>query len=379
MKVAVIGGGIAGLCAAVALERIGVDAEIFERSSSIQEIGAGLSLWPNATFALQELGLLEPCERAGSRVHRIGLRDPGGREWASVESSGHATPALCLDRPALLSVLLAAVDPERIHVSHGCESVSLEAEGSRKPRVHLEDGRTLEFDAVIGADGMGSVVRRFVTGRVERPVYRGYLIWRGVADVLPAAYAAGDITEAWGKGERFGIMPIGDGKVCWYATRNQPDTASPQGKAEILERFGGWHAPIAEVVAATRESAIVRTPALDRPTTWRWARGRVVLIGDAAHPMTPNLGQGTCQAVEDALALSRLLAGRGSIESAFRRFEKLRRARVAAIVIGARWTGRFAQSEGRATRLARNRLPHVLLSKAIERSFRAIHDYRPGS
>jgi 2-polyprenyl-6-methoxyphenol hydroxylase-like FAD-dependent oxidoreductase len=245
--------------------------------------------------------------------------------------------------------------------------------------VHLEDGRTLEFDAVIGADGMGSIVRRFVTGRTERPVYRGYLIWRGVADALPPAYAAGDITEAWGRGERFGIMPIGHGKVCWYVTLNQPDTAPPQGKAEILERFRGWHAPIAEVVAATRESVIVRTPALDRPTTWRWARGRVVLIGDAAHPMTPNLGQGTCQAIEDAVLLSRLLAQGGSIDAAFRRFEKLRRARVAAIVLGARWIGRFAQSEGRAARLARNGLPQVLLSKAIERSFHTIHDYRAGA
>jgi 2-polyprenyl-6-methoxyphenol hydroxylase-like FAD-dependent oxidoreductase len=379
MKVAVIGGGIAGLCAAVALERVGVRVEIFERSSSIREIGAGLSLWPNATLALRELGLLEACSRAASRIQRIGLTDPGGREWASVDTSGHATPALCLDRPALLAVLLAAVDPERIHVDQGCEGISLECRARRKPRVQLEGGRTLDFDAVIGADGMGSVVRRFVTGRVERPVYRGYLIWRGVADVLPPLYAAGNITEAWGRGERFGIMPIGSGRVCWYVTRNQSDTAPPQGKAEILERFVGWHAPIAEVVAATRESAIVRTPALDRPTTWTWARGPVVLIGDAAHPMTPNLGQGTCQAIEDAVELARLLAERGPIEAAFRRFEKLRRARVAAIVLGARWIGRFAQSEGRAARLARNRLPHVLLSNVIERSFHAIHDYRAGS
>ena len=379
MKVAVIGGGIAGLCAAIALERIGVDAEIFERSSSIREIGAGLSLWPNATFALQKLGLLEPCARAASGVRRIGLMDPGGREWASVDISGHATPAICLDRPALLSVLLAAVDPERIHVGQECKSVSLEPQGARKPRVHLEDGRTLEFDAVVGADGMGSVVRRFVTGRTERPVYRGYLIWRGVADLLPPAYAAGEITEAWGKGERFGIMPIGNGKVCWYVSRNQPDTAPPQSKAEILEHFRAWHAPIAEVVEATPESAIVRTPALDRPPTWTWARGGVVLMGDASHPMTPNLGQGTCQAIEDAVLLSGLLAQRGSIDAAFRRFEKLRRARVAAIVLGARWIGRFAQSEGRAARLARNRLPEALLSKAIGKSFHMIHQYRPGA
>ncbi len=380
MKVAVIGGGIAGFCAAIALGRIGVDVDIFERSSSIREIGTGLSLWPNATCALRELGLLDSCSRAASRVKKLRLWDRDGREWASVGIFGQATPALCLGRPALLSALLSAVDPKRVHVNQGCEDVSLESEDSRKPRVHFKGGRTLTFDAVIGADGLSSVVRRFVTGRVERPVYRGYHIWRGVAEALLPFYAEGNITEAWGKGERFGIMPIGDGKVCWYATRNQPETASPQGKAEILEHFRGWHPPIAEVIAATPDSAIVRTPALDRPPAWIWARGPVVLIGDAAHPMTPNLGQGTCQAIEDALALSLLLSRRGSIETAFHHFEKLRRVRAAAIVVGARWIGGFAQSQGWATRLTRNgRLPRSFLSGALEGTFHALHGYRAGS
>lgn len=379
MRAAVIGGGISGFCAAIALGRAGADVEIFERSSAIREIGAGLSLWPNATYALRELGLLEPCARASSRVSGIQLRDPGGREWASVRIAGGETPALCLDRPALLSALLAAVDPRRIHVGQECQGISLETEGGGKPCVHLEGGRRLRFDAVVGADGLGSAVRRFVTGRSERPVYRGYQIWRGVARTPPSCLDEGIITEAWGKGERFGIMPIGDGKVCWYATRNQPETAAPPSRAGLLEHFRDWHPPIAEVIAATPESAIVRTPALDRPAAWTLAKGRVVLIGDAAHPMTPNLGQGTCLALEDALILSILLARGGPAEDALRRFEKLRRARAAAIVLGARWIGAFAQSEGWAARLLRDRIPRPFLSRAIEKTFRAIHDYRAGA
>jgi 2-polyprenyl-6-methoxyphenol hydroxylase-like FAD-dependent oxidoreductase len=376
MKIAVIGGGIAGLCAAIALKRAGLDAEIFERGPAIREIGAGLSLWPNATYALRELGLLEPCLRAGSRVDTIRLSEPEGREWASFAIRGTRTPAICLDRPALLSLLLAAVEPKRIHVDHGCEDVRLE---DGKPRVYFKGGRSELFDAVIGADGIGSVVRRHVTGRDERPVYRGYHIWRGVAKVMPAAYAEGNITEAWGKGERLGIMPIGDGKVCWYATRSQPDTAPPQTKAELLERFRSWHEPIAEVIAATPEESIVRTPALDRAPAWNLARGRVVLIGDAAHPMTPNLGQGTCQALEDALELSLILARGGPVEAAFDRFGKQRRARVAAITVGARLIGAFAQSKSRAARMARSAVPRSLMTSAVEGTLHAVHGYLAGS
>ncbi|MBF0547106.1 MAG: FAD-dependent monooxygenase [Candidatus Riflebacteria bacterium] len=379
MKIAVIGGGIAGFCAAIALGRVGVDVEIFERSPAIREIGAGLSLWPNATYALRELGLLVPYLKVSSSVQKIRLMNPSGREWASVRIISRETPSLCLDRPALLAELLAAVEPQRVHVNHECTGISLESEGPRKPCVHLEGGRTLTFDAVIGADGLGSVVRHFVTTRAERPIYRGYMIWRGVAQMLPSLYNKGNITETWGKGERFGIMPIGNGKVCWYVTCNQPDTALPQSKAEILEHFRGWHLPIPKIIAMTPDSAIVRTPALDRQTTRSLTRGRVVLIGDAAHPMTPNLGQGTCQAIEDALVLSLLLSQRGSIETAFSRFEKLRRARTAAIVLVSRWIGSFAQSESLAARLVRNNLPRLFLSSVIEKMFHAIHDYRPGA
>ncbi|MFA6029678.1 MAG: FAD-dependent oxidoreductase [Elusimicrobiota bacterium] len=378
MKVAVIGGGIAGFCAAIALGRAGADVEVFERGPSIRESGAGLSLWPNATYALRELDLLEACSRSACRVRRIRLREPDGREWASISVAGE-TPALCLSRPALLSALLAAVAPRRIHVGRTCEGILPESGDGRKPRVRFEGGRTLDFDAVIGADGLGSVVRPFVTGRAERPVYRGYMIWRGVVQAPMPSFAEGEITETWGQGERFGIMPIGEGTLCWYATRNQPDTASPQSKAGLLERFRGWHPPIAALIGATPESAILRTPALDRPTTRRWVRGRVVLIGDAAHPMTPNLGQGTCQAIEDALTLSRMLSREEPIEAAFRRFETRRRGRAAAVVLGARWVGRFAQSEGPAVRWALRGLPRVLSEGILERSFRALHDFRAGA
>ena len=175
------------------------------------------------------------------------------------------------------------------------------------------------------------------------PVYSGYTSWRGVTptgSVPPPTR----VIESWGRGERFGIVNIGFGEVYWFAVADAPSGGRDHDVCrELLQRFGGWHDPIRALIEATPPARIVRTDICDRPPVARWHAGRVVLVGDAAHPMTPNLGQGAGQAIEDAVVLDQCLAASHDIESALTSYEQRRVHRANAIVRGSRQFGEIAQ------------------------------------
>jgi 2-polyprenyl-6-methoxyphenol hydroxylase-like FAD-dependent oxidoreductase len=187
----------------------------------------------------------------------------------------------------------------------------------------------------------------------DQPRYAGYVSWRGVTPAGSVPAPAG-MSEAVGRGKRFGLAPAGSDQLYWFAVANTP-AGGRDGDAhrELLERFGSWHAPIPAVIAATPADHIVRTDIVDRPPVTRWHAGRAVLLGDAAHPMTPNLAQGACQAIEDAAALADALAAvtgpRGTqdaaIEAALQRYESQRVARANALVVASRRFGSIGQWE----------------------------------
>ena len=180
--------------------------------------------------------------------------------------------------------------------------------------------------------------------------YAGYTSWCGIAVPRHALVPVGGGFESWGRGRRFGCAHVGGGRIYWFATENAPEGASdgPAGtKAALLETFRGWHEPVEALIRATQEDAILRTDVHDRePLGKRWGEGRATLLGDAAYPVTPNLGQGACQAIEDAVVLARCLReGGGSVVGALRRYEGLRADRTAAIVRRSRRIGRVGQLE----------------------------------
>ena len=210
-------------------------------------------------------------------------------------------------------------------------------------RAVFADGTHSEWgDGLIGADGIRSAVRE-ATLADGAPVYRGYVAWRGVAEFASSGADGEIVGESWGRGMRFGFIPRGLGRGGWWATANKPGRqgqatcAETQGqwKKEILARFGKWHAPIPKLLETTPESAILCNAIMDRapPKVPRaWGEGPITLLGDAAHPTTPNMGQGACMAIEDGAVLARAVAEMPDMAAAFRAYERARLARTAKIV-----------------------------------------------
>ncbi|MEM6337657.1 MAG: FAD-dependent monooxygenase, partial [Bacteroidota bacterium] len=349
---AIVGGGISGLSTAVALHQIGIEATVYERAPALTDVGAGISLWPNATRALRRPGVLDRLLETAGPIKALNVRDAQGRLFFRAPVSGYDAPSVCAYRPDLIGALRAALPAEALQTGKTLETVdALETinTGGDRAQLTFTDGTTANADFVVGADGIRSVVRTHVTGETADPVYRGYVVWRAIGP-LPAAYTPGEITETWGHGARFGLLDVGGGRAYWYATANRPesetDTTPDARKAEILSLFGSWHDPIAEVIQETPASAILRGGTYDRPARRPWSRGRAVLVGDAFHPMTPNLGQGGCFAIEDALSLARALSESSTLPDAFSAFERARYRRAARVTRESLWTGRLGQLAG---------------------------------
>ena len=253
-------------------------------------------------------------------------------------------PVMVFHRAELLGVLVDAVRGIPIHLGHECQDVTQEAGGVT---ARFANGTTVSGDVLIGADGVRSVVRERlgVPGSLR---YSGYTAWRGIASFETAGLMAG---ETLGCGRRFGLAPIQGNRVYWYATDNVPagQRESPgEAKARLTELFASWHRPIPELIQGMDPAAILRNDIYDRDPADRWGSGRVTLLGDAAHPMTPNLGQGACQAIEDALVLAHYLSTGPDVPSSLRRYESERIPRTRSVVTASRRVGALFQVESRA-------------------------------
>ncbi|MGB3682733.1 MAG: FAD-dependent monooxygenase [Rubrobacteraceae bacterium] len=347
MKAIIIGGGIGGLATAGALRRAGLEVEVFERAARIEAAGAGVSLWGNAMKALRKLGLYETVRSLGAEIGGEARSWRGDKLFSlSAEDLrqrfGEAN--LALHRADLQNALSSALPAETLRL--GAEFVSLTHEDSGVT-ARFADGQTARGDFLVGADGLHSVVRRHLIGSGP-PRYAGLTAWRGIADGADGLVREGLGLNLWGRGSEFGLVKVGGDRAYWYATANAPESspASPAGhKEDVLEHLRGWYEPARRAVEATRETKILRTDIYDRKPVKLWGAGRATLLGDAAHPMTPHMGQGACQAIEDAVALADALRDPRPVPEALRDYERRRRGRTAAIVRRSRRMGRVMQLE----------------------------------
>ncbi|MBY8864923.1 FAD-dependent monooxygenase [Streptomyces sennicomposti] len=302
----VIGGGIGGLAAAAALHLAGRPVTVLERAPSLTPVGAAISLSPNALRALDVLGVGDRVRDLAAWQGDGGLRAPGGR-WISRTDAAAAAerfggPLVLLHRAVLIDTLAGLLPPGTVRTT--AEARLADPGDERRPaRVSTPDG-DLEAALVVGADGVRSTTRHTLFPAHPGAVYAGFTTWRVVIPVPGVRFAS---HETWGRGRLWGTHPLKDGRVYAYAAAMTPagQHAADDERAELLRRFGHWHSPVPEVLAAARPEDVLRHDVhhIAEPLP-AYHRGRVALLGDAAHAMVPTLGQGGNQAVEDAVVLA---------------------------------------------------------------------------
>ncbi|GAA2637250.1 FAD-dependent monooxygenase [Actinomadura fulvescens] len=335
----VVGGGIGGLAAALALRRIGWQAVVLERAAELREIGAGMSQAPNAMRALDELGVGEQARSAGVPTHASGnLRTPDGR-YLQRARPGDPTAMLAFHRADLHRVLLEAVPDGWVRT--GAEVTAVAHQGDK---VCVEyDGGQVSGDLVVAADGIHSTVRRLLWPDAPPPRFLGRTAWLGIAEI---ADPPGSITL--GPGGYFLIHPVGRGRTYWayVTTADQPDVRYPgQEKSEVARRTATWHDPIPALIQATPPEAVIHIDIRDLDPLPTYVHDKVALLGDAAHAMSPDRGQGAGQSIEDAVVLVAALAGEPTIQTALHRYDTDRRPRTQATARGARKDGHRTTSK----------------------------------
>ncbi|HEV2744829.1 MAG TPA: FAD-dependent monooxygenase, partial [Rubrobacter sp.] len=333
---------------------------------------------------LGRLGLAREVAGLGTPASAFEIRSSRGRVLpnnpAGELEKKVGSPSVAVHRADLQALLIREVGEGTLRLGAEVEDFRQDEGGVT---VSLSGGEE-RADLLVGVDGLRSRVRASLLGP-EKPRYAGYTAWRAVVEPEEELLPWGTGFESWGRGARFGCAHIGGGRIYWFATVNAAEgerdgtPGSPGGpQATLLRRFGTWHSPIGSLIAAPEEAAILHKDIYDRePLGERWGQDRVTLLGDAAHPMTPDLGQGAAQALEDAVVLARCLKESGPTADALRRYESQRSARVTMVVRRSRRLGRIAQLENPLLHRLRDQVLAMIPQKAQLRQLEEVMGHEP--
>jgi salicylate hydroxylase len=346
LNVAIVGAGIGGLTAALALSARDMDVTVFEKAVSAREAGAGISIPPNAVTLLQRVGLHDAIEKVNTRSQGLSLRTSQG-DTVPTPPASVALQSYQIHRIELLDMLLGAVKGA-VNFGHQCIGVT---ETERGARLSFANGAAYDADIVIGADGIHSIVQREI-GLTTHPVSEGIMAYRGLVQSERLSWAAElrGLNMWMGSGRSFLCFPVSQGRLINVvafvpSSHDMEETWFAPGDVKILAgEYEGWDAPVQDVIGALDQT--FRWGIYDRPPLPYWSRGCVSLLGDAAHPMVPHFGQGAGQAIEDGFALAILLehAKRDEIPARLEAYQKLRRERTSRVQVASREAGRFYRS-----------------------------------
>jgi 2-polyprenyl-6-methoxyphenol hydroxylase-like FAD-dependent oxidoreductase len=358
----VIGAGIGGLTVGTALVRDGWSVRVYERRDSLEDItfGAGLGIYTNGIRALGQIGLAEQVAQSGMSREHFDQRNWRGELIASWPVGAMArkigTPSIDTTRSALVRILGQGVGADALHMGVACTGFEQDDDGVT---VHLSDGAAERCQLLIGCDGINSTVRTQLLGPIK-PTYQGYTAWRGLVNFHHEAAPPHMFQQFWGRGRRIALYHVdNEGLVFWIAIANAREgERDPEGasKARVAGLFDGCAEPIPSMIGATEETEIQRLDVYDLDPIGSWAQGRVTVMGDAAHAMTFNTGQGACQAILDGVALAKKLKEADDIPSALRDFESSRRKRVVSQVRLSRMIGKLGRWERPVACAAREKI-----------------------
>ena len=298
LRALVVGGAVGGLTTAIALRRAGVDVSVFEQSADARITAGrwGLGLWSNAVRSLQQLGLAEGVLAAGPQTEELRFQTAEGKHLATwpIGDLGRTlgAPSCSISPDALLRVLTAALDDDSVVQRNAkVEGFTQDPEGVT---LKLADGREERGDFLVGADGLRSTIRKQILGE-SAPRYSGYWVWQSIIDFEHEGAPIGIDQLLWGHGARFAFHHVEENKLFWQVIINTPeegDGVTSSRRENLIKRFEGWRPPVQEAIGATAEEEIRGLPIYDRNPSKQWGIGRATLLGDAAHPMTNNLGAG---------------------------------------------------------------------------------------
>ena len=344
MKIAILGGGVAGVSSAILLKQKGFDVTVYERHAAPSNIGAGIVVWPNAAYVLEQIGVLNEIKAVSGYPTRMRRLSSANEDLGSIDiemiNSHMGYPSLSILRNDFQNILLSKLEYLGVAIEYGHTVMNVETKNTGQAEVHFKNGGKATADVIIGTDGrMASYARRYVQGD-NAPVYQGFINWIGVYESEEEYFDEIAVSDYWGVGERFGIVPVTKHKAYWaggVACANITPRKPAEYKDELVSIFSNWPKPVQMMIENTPIDRINKIYVHDHDPIKTWHKHNLIAIGDAAHASLPTSGQGACQALEDAWHLANCLMEHPlDLHQAFVKFTDIRFEKTTNITMAGR-------------------------------------------